>query len=207
MAGGQSRRGIVTVQILRFKIQLREIRPAIWRRIEVPASYTFWDLHVAIQDAMGWLDSHLHAFRIKDRTGWAEAVIGIPESEENPDLLPGWRIRVVDYLGEAGMRARYEYDFGDDWQHDLTLEAILPRQTRTKYPRCLAGARACPPEDCGGPHGYARLLEMLADPADPERAEMLAWLGGPFDPKAFDPREVRFDNPKKRWEIAFGEPA
>jgi len=210
VAGRQPQRGVVTGEILRFKVQLRDIRPAIWRRIEVAAGHTFWDLHVAIQDAMGWLDSHLHAFYIKARLTQGEVAIGIPSPEgfeRDPDFLPGWRVRVTDYLTEAGMRARYEYDFRDDWQHDLTIEAITPRQARTKYPRCVAGAAACPPEDCGGPHGYARLLEALANPADPEHAEMVAWVGGPFDPKAFDPREVRFDNPKKRWEIAFGEPA
>jgi len=181
VAGRQPQRGVVTGEILRFKVQLRDIRPAIWRRIEVAAGHTFWDLHVAIQDAMGWLDSHLHAFYIKARLTQGEVAIGIPSPEgfeRDPDFLPGWRVRVTDYLTEAGMRARYEYDFGDDWQHDLTIEAITPRQARTKYPRCVAGAAACPPEDCGGPHGYARLLEALANPADWNmRRWWLGWAG------------------------------
>jgi len=195
-------------QILQFKVQLRDIKPAIWRRIEVPASYTFWDLHVAIQDAMGWLDSHLHAFRIRDPSTRAEAAIGIPDPEPfegAPDFLPGWRIPVTAYLAVVGQRARYDYDFGDGWEHDLVLEQISSRQAKTKYPRCVAGARACPPEDCGGPGGYAQLLATIANPADPEHESMLEWLGGPFDAEVFDAREVQFDNPKKRWKIAFAE--
>lgn len=194
--------------ILQFKVQLRDIKPAIWRRIEIPGSYTFWDLHVAIQDAMGWLDSHLHAFRIGDRRTRAEVEIGTPDPdrfEGDPELLPGWRVPVMEYLAEAGHRVQYDYDFGDGWEHDLLLEELKPRQAKTKYPRCLAGSRACPPEDCGGPGGYAQLLETLANPTDSEHESMLEWLGGPFDPEAFDPREVQFDNPKKRWQIAFAE--
>jgi hypothetical protein len=193
-------------QILHFKIQLRDIKPAIWRRIEVPASYTFWDLHVAIQDAMGWLDSHLHAFRIRPPRMRAEVTIGIPDPEPfegAPDFLPGWRIPVTQYFTDIGHRAQYEYDFGDGWEHDLVLEQVSTRLAKTKYPRCVAGARACPPEDCGGPGGYAQLLETIANPADPEHESMLEWLGGPFEAEAFDPRDIRFDNPKKRWQIAF----
>ncbi|NOT09960.1 MAG: plasmid pRiA4b ORF-3 family protein [Gemmatimonadales bacterium] len=195
-------------QILTFKVQLRDIKPAIWRRIEVPASYTFWDLHVAIQDAMGWLDSHLHAFQVRDPRTRAEATIGIPDPdpfEGAPDFLPGWRVHVTAYLAEVGQRARYDYDFGDGWEHDLLLEQIGMRQAKAKYPRCVAGARACPPEDCGGPGGYAQLLKTIANPADPEHQSMLKWLGGPFAANAFDAHEVHFDNPKKRRQVAFAE--
>jgi hypothetical protein len=191
---------------LQFKVQLRDIRPAIWRRIEVPAGYTFWDLHVAIQDAMGWLDYHLHIFRLRDPLTKEESQIGIPDPDpfvDEPDVLPGWEIPVIQYLKEAHDRAAYEYDFGDGWEHDLVLEAIGARQTNTKYPRCLAGARACPPEDCGGPGGYAELLKTIAKPTHPEYESMITWLGGPFDPEAFDPRGVKFDNPKRRWRVAF----
>lgn len=195
-------------QILRFKVQLRNIEPAIWRCIEVPASYSFWDLHVAIQDAMGWLDCHLHVFRVQDQRARAEVEIGIPDPEPfdgMPEVLPGWRIPVAQYLADIGHRAQYDYDFGDAWEHDLVLEEVSTRLPKTTYPRCVAGARACPPEDCGGPGGYADLLETLADPDDPEHESMLEWLGGPYDAEAFDPRAVRFDNPEMRWEIAFGD--
>lgn len=193
-------------QILQFKVQLREIKPAIWRRIEVPAAYSFWDLHVAIQDAMGWLDYHLHVFRLRDPLTKEETRIGIPDPDPfvgEPEVLPGWEIPVTQYLKEAHEPAEYEYDFGDGWEHDLMLEAIGARQTKTKYPRCLAGARACPPEDCGGPGGYAELLKTIARPTHPEYESKITWLGGPFDPEAFDPRRIRFDNPKRRWRVAF----
>ncbi len=195
-------------QILHFKVQLRDIEPAIWRGIEVPASYTFWDLHVAIQDAMGWLDSHLHVFRVQDQRTRAEVEIGIPDPEPfdgMPEVLPGWRIPVTQYLADVGHRARYDYDFGDGWEHDLVLEQVSTRLPKTRYPRCVAGARACPPEDCGGPGGYADLLETIADPDDPEHESMLEWLGGPHDAEAFDPVAVRFGNPEMRWRMAFGD--
>jgi hypothetical protein len=195
-------------QILRVKVQLRDVRPAIWRRIEVPASYAFWDLHVAIQDAMGWFDSHLHVFRVDNpQTGELDE-IGIPDPdgfEDDPIVLEGWEIPVARYLQKSGDRAEYEYDLGDGWEHEVLLETATSRQPKTKYPRCLAGARACPPEDCGGPSGYAELLKTIADPSHPERENLQAWLGEPFEPEAFDCREVHFDNPKKRWKIAFAD--
>ena len=192
--------------VIQFKVTLKAVRPSVWRRIEVPALYTFWDLHVAIQDAMGWSDYHLHAFRVRNRRGKIDD-IGIPDDdafEGDPAFLPGWQVRVADYLDTVGARAVYEYDFGDDWVHELRVEAIGPRAPRVKYPRCVAGARRCPPEDCGGPYGYAELLTTIRDPSHEEHESMLEWLGGPFDPVAFDPAAVRFDNPAKRWKIAFG---
>ena len=193
---------------LEFSIGLTEIEPRIWRRIEVPASYSFWDLHVAIQDSMGWLDYHLHAFRIQNPKTGALDEIGIPDEdafEGEPGFLPGWQIPAVRYFQRLGDRAEYEYDFGDSWQHEVVLEAVRRRHAKTKYPRCVAGARACPPEDCGGPRGYAELLATIADPAHEEHESTLRWLGGRFDPEAFDARRVRFDNPKKRWRIAFAD--
>jgi hypothetical protein len=113
-------------------------------------------------------------------------------------------VHVADYFRRVGTHASYEYDFGDGWTHDLRLESIAPRAAKAKYPRCVAGARRCPPEDCGGPYGYRELLKTISDPGHEEYGSMLEWLGGPIDPEAFDPSEVRFDNPAKRWKIAFG---
>lgn len=191
---------------LEFEVTLLEVHPPVWRRIEVPASYTFWDLHVAIQDAMGWLDYHLHTFRVRDDVIGATAEIGIPDGDAwpgAPECLPDWEVPVTGYLQAPGARATYEYDFGDGWVHEINLVAIGRRQSGTKYPRCLDGRRACPPEDCGGPPGYAQLLETIADSTDDEYASMMEWLGGSFDPEAFSPEQVRFDNPRKRWRIAF----
>ena len=193
--------------IVRFKVTLKHVKPIVWRRIEVPATYTFWDLHVAIQDAMGWFDCHLHAFRARNARGKIDDV-GIPDDdvfEGESMFLPGWKVRVADYFDQVGARATYEYDFGDGWVHELRVESIGPRVPKVKYPRCVAGARRCPPEDCGGPPGYAELVATIADPGHEEYASMLEWLGGPIDPEAFDPSSVRFDNPAARWKVAFAD--
>ena len=151
-----------TRTVLQFRIQLRHIEPPIWRRIVVPAEYSFWDLHVAIQDAMGWLDCHLHAFRLRHPDGEV-TLIGIPDPEPfegDPLYLEGWQVRVAPFFTDIGDRAEYEYDFGDGWEHDVVLEQVSPRVAKARYPQCLAGERACPPEDCGGPHGYHELLTL-----------------------------------------------
>ena len=193
---------------LQFKVTLAGVEPPVWRRIEVPASYTFWDLHVAIQDAMGWLDYHLHMFRLRNPVTGQTDEIGIPDEDAfvgDPVCLAGWEVPVARYFDAVGTRASYEYDFGDGWFHEVELEAIGRRQSKTKYPRCLGGRRACPPEDCGGPPGYAQLLETIADPTDEEYESTMQWLGGSFDPEAFSPSQVPFWNPKRRWKIAFAD--
>lgn len=193
-------------EVYQFKITLRGLQPAAWRRIEVPASYSLWDLHVAIQDAMGWQDYHLHAFRFDDPNRGGRIEVGIPNEDAfvgDPVVLPGWEQPMSAYFDRPGMRVEYEYDFGDSWEHDLLFEGIIPRIKGQKYPRCTGGARACPPEDCGGVHGYERLLSVIFDPRDPEYESMLTWLGGDFDPETFDPAQVKFDNPRARWRRAF----
>jgi len=195
-------------EVYEFRIVLRDVAPPIWRTIQVPGAYSFWDLHVAIQDAMGWLDYHLHLFRVS-RPDTGDAVqIGIPDDdafEGDEAILPGWEVPIARYLTGPGAVARYEYDFGDGWQHDVTLEAIVPRRTGIRYPRCLAGGRACPPEDCGGPAGYENLIALIGDPSHEEYESMLEWLGGRFDPERFNAQTVKFDHPGKRWALAFGE--
>jgi len=194
----------IQMVVYQFKITLKEIEPVIWRRIVVPATYSFWDLHVAIQDSMGWLDSHLHVFRIANpRTGKIDE-IGIPDDDPFGDelvFIPGWELPIVDYFIQPGDRAEYEYDFGDSWEHELVLEGILLKETKTKYPKCTGGARACPPEDCGGVHGFQEMLKIIRNPSHEEHKSMMEWLGGKYDPKTFDPDIIRFDNPKKRWRM------
>lgn len=193
--------------ILQFEVALADVTPRVWRRIEVPASYSFWDLHVAVQDAMGWLDYHLHLFRVLNPESATVDEIGIPDPDgfvDDPACLSGWRVKIAPYFHAPGTRAEYAYDFGDGWEHEVRLVSIAARESRTKYPRCVAGERACPPEDCGGPGGYAQLLKVLKNPRHKEHRDMLEWIGRPFDASAFEPRGVHFDNPKKRWRIAFG---
>jgi hypothetical protein len=198
--------------IYQFKISLSGIEPLIWRRIQVPAKYSFWDLHVAIQDVMGWLDYHLHAFRIRPKHKRKYIEIGIPVNEFDGDMVEaGWDIPIVDYFTEPGQLIEYEYDFGDGWIHELLLEGILLKAKNTKYPICIGGERACPPEDCGSIPGYYRLIEILHNQNHDEYEEYIAWLKGhaknyyPYDPDKFAPDGVLFDNPKRRWKIAFSQ--
>ncbi len=193
-------------QVFQFKITLKDIKPPIWRCIQVPSSFTFWDLHIAIQDAMGWLDCHLHEFRIPDITGKTLS-FGIPDEEFDDDFLPGWKSRVSRFLNLERPVFEYVYDFGDNWRHKVELEKVLPVEPGKEYPRCLKGKRACPPEDCGGPWGYQDLLEILEDPQHEQHADMKSWVTsineGPFNPEEFDPADVVFSDPKVRFEWAF----
>lgn len=194
--------------IYQFKISLREIAPPIWRRIQVPSTYSFWDLHIAIQDAMGWLDYHLHVFRLKRPRAKTISQIGIPPDdyfEGQSEVLLGWEEFIADYFDEPGKVADYEYDFGDAWEHEILFEGILLREKGKKYPVCLAGERACPPEDCGGVHGYQDFIEIMNDPLHQEHQRMIDWCRKKFDSESFSLGAVRFDNPKKRWEYAFIE--
>lgn len=196
--------------VRQFLIVLHETDPLVWRRIQVPARYSFWDLHVAIQDAMGWQDCHLHEFRLVDPAERAIASIGIPsdEGDDPPDrpMLPGWDIPLAEFFDGLAFHAPpalYAYDFGDNWCHTLVDEGMQPKTPGATYPRCLAGNGRCPPEDCGGVDGYASLLAILANPRHPGHRAMLEWAGGQIDPHAFDPSAVRFDDPKRRWKRAF----
>jgi len=192
-------------QVYQFKITLKGTKPPIWRRIQVPETYTFWDLHVAIQDAMGWDDYHLHEFIFTLPITKIEAHIGIPmEDDLDETMLPGWEINISDFFSLENPKGDYCYDFGDGWQHDIILEEILPRETGVIYPKCVDGKHACPPEDCGGIGGYVEFLEVIGDPANERHEDMLDWVGGSFDPEDFNPSEVKFDDPAKRFKIAFG---
>jgi hypothetical protein len=196
-----------TSQVYQFKVTLLGIEPEIWRRIQVPARYSFWALHVAIQDSMGWLDYHLHLFRLREPESGDSVEIGIPMEnpfEDEIPFMPGWDVPIAQYFREAGDTSEYLYDFGDDWQHLVIFEGKVDRVAKTRYPKCVAGSRACPPEDCGGVGGYENVLCVMADPTDDEYESMMEWLGGQYDPDAFEPTQVRFDNPEKRWNIAFG---
>ncbi len=163
---------------LQLKVTLRHISPPIWRRIVVPAAIDLPRLHDILQLTMGWTNSHLHMFR-RGNEIWSPHLPGIePLGEDTEGLLAG------DLLTAPGDRLVYEYDFGDGWEHDLLVEAADP--DATPILGCLDGRRACPPEDCGGPGGYADLLEALADPDHEGHRDMMAWTGGGFDPAKFE---------------------
>jgi len=194
-------------QVYQFKITLKRIRPPIWRRILVPETYTFWDLHVAIQDAMGWLDCHLHQFEVVNPETAAKEEIGIPDEDfiGDPEVLPGWKRKIARYFSPDNPKADYIYDFGDGWEHEIRFEGILPREKGVNYPACVAGKRACPPEDCGGIWGYQDFLEAVTNRFHKEHKEMLEWAGGKLDPEQFDINDVHFDDPKKRLKMALEE--
>jgi len=194
-------------QVLLIRIELIGAEPAIWRRIQIKEECTFWELHVAIQNAMGWTDSHLHSFRIEDAATGQRRMIGLPFEGDFDDeqVEPGWEHQVTDHLSIQRARILYEYDYGDSWEHAVVLEDILPIDDRAEYPRCISGKRACPPEDVGGVRGYESFLVALADPDDSEHDEFLTWVGGSFDPELFDPDTVTFEDPKVRWQVVFGQ--
>jgi hypothetical protein len=185
-------------RIYQFNITLKGIEPPVWRRIQVPETYTFWDLHIAIQDAMGWSDCHLHQFKISEPVTSAKVEIGIPDEQDDYyEILPGWKQKIADYFSPDNKTAVYTYDFGNNWYHSILLEKILPREAGLLYPLCVDGQRACPPEDCGGPSGYEDFLEIIMDPGHERYEEMLEWSGD-FEPEYFDKDDVEFDDPAKR---------
>ena len=163
--------------VYQFKISLLEIKPTIWRRIQVPDNYTFSDLHMAIQRAMGWYDCHLYEF--------STALEKIPENHLVRDTFsPNNALK--------NSKVYYEYDFGDSWEHEILLEKILPADQGTRYPVCLAGKRACPPEDCGGTPGYYNILRVMKNHKDNEYRSTMEWLGDNFYPEKFNPKDVSF---------------
>lgn len=192
-----------------FRITLQSVKPEIWRLIQVPGDYSFWELHVAIQDAMGWLDYHLHEFRHEQRQSGHGMRFGIPLDDDeimNPNLLPCWDVNIGDHFRRPGDKMYYVYDFGDNWVHELLLDGILLWEKRLKLPRCIDGRRAAPPEDCGGPAGYNELLDVLSDPSSEGYEEVMEWLRDQrtglvsFDPEAFDSSGIKFGNPAKHLE-------
>lgn len=192
--------------VIRLRIQLLGLRPPIWRSIEIRADATFWALHVALQNAMGWTDSHLHDFELPSTDAGPPTWIGMPDSEGDDDrqIHVEQDQRLDAWIHHPGERFFYNYDYGDDWRHEVTVEAIEPAAPGTRYPRCLAGERACPPEDVGGPAGYEEFLEALMDPSHPEHETYRDWLGTDFDPERFDPAQVRFESPDRRLREVYG---
>ena len=193
-------------EVYQFKIILTGSKPSIWRRILVPSNYSFWDLHVAIQDSMGWLDYHLHIFEIKNPATNIKVEIGIPDEEDNVFgriVLPDYEERISKYFKGNNKTAKYEYDFGDRWRHTIKFEKILPASIGEKYPKCIDGKMACPPEDCSGIGGYYNLLSILNDPKNEDYSETIEWLGGEFDPEKFEPKQVSFDDPKERFKLLY----
>lgn len=180
-----------TDTVLQLKVTLKYSKPPIWRRIQIADDSTFLDLHAAIQDAFGWEDRHLHHF-IFDRDKTKEPIFIAPYSAEDFIEKLTEKIEYVkDWLNLDSLRCTYEYDFGDSWDHTVLFEKVLPADPNVTYPRCVAGKRACPPEDCGGVPGYEQKLDTLKHPRSEYYAEAKQWMGD-FDPEHFDLNEIDF---------------
>lgn len=170
--------------IHQIKVTLAGLKPPVWRRLLVPSEITLDRLHDVIQIAMGWEDDHLHQFKLGAAVYSDSRMLGAGRVQKERAV----RLSLV----APGLRSKlkYEYDFGDGWEHDILVEAIHPPEPDKHYPVCVAGERACPPEDCGGVWGYVAKLEALQDPGDPDHEDVVDWMGEGFDPEEFDLDEV-----------------
>lgn len=204
-----------SASVLQLKIMLMGSRPPIWRTLLIPADCNFFALHVAIQDAFGWMDSHLHQFHTADpyrqRGEYQRIGFPMPEMEDEDDMTDERKTKLSGFLRKPKDKIWYEYDFGDSWIHEIIVEKIMLPDSKTRYPNLIDGTNACPPEDCGGIGGYGHLLEVLADPKNEEYGGMLEWLGiespADFDPEYFEKKDVKFRDPKKvlkQYEKGFG---
>jgi len=198
-----------------LRITLNGSKPPIWRRVAVPSDIALGELHDVIQIAMGWTNSHLHRFCQPVKISKDEKLRLWQKDSRTPrewSRLQGGRVFVTKVtpwgeptemegededgvtLGEVCPKAKskliYEYDFGDGWEHTVEVQKITEPKEGVDYPVCLAGKKACPPEDCGGVWGYYEMLEAVEDPDHERHEELLEWLGGDFDPEHFDLEEV-----------------
>jgi len=187
----------MTQTVHQLKVTLGMVKPPVWRRIVVPSELRLSELAAILEAAMGWYGGHLHAFEA-DGTRY-----GRPDPDWGNDDLDENRFSLGEVLPEVGSKMRWDYDFGDGWEHDVLVEEIGPREAGVTYPICLAGRRACPPEDCGGPWGYENLLQALADPNHPDHEDMREWMALDFDPAHFDMEEtsaaMRSPRPLEGW--------
>ena len=172
----------IPVEVYVVKVTLLGTSPPVWRRILVPRDITLQHLHRTLQTVMGWTNSHLHQFVVqRQRISDPRSRVGTKVANEN-------RTRLGELIWTVGARLLYEYDFGDGWQHELLLEEVLLGD-ETFQQTCVAGKRCCPPEDCGGPQGFAELLQALQDANHPSHEEACEWLGD-YVPESFSAEEI-----------------
>jgi len=172
-----------TDSIYQLKITLVGSKPPIWRRVLVPASIKLSELHLVLQAIMNWEDYHLHMFSHNDTNYGAPLEDDIDFGLQTVDEK---KFKLEELLTEEGHKITYTYDFGDNWEHAVLLEKILPREDDGIYPRVIKGKRQGPPEDCGGVWGYEEILEAIASPKHPEHKTYLKWIGKDFNPEEFD---------------------
>lgn len=172
-------------QIATLRIELLDSDPPIWREVEVPTAITLDRLHDIVQAAMGWFNQHLWEIRLGRQR------YGLPMDDDwgETPMIAARKVRLSDILEPRWTTLEYTYDFGDNWDHRLTLSRVRPAEPCLAYPRYIAGERAAPPEDCGGIPGFYAALEALADPGRPEHQEVSEWFGD-YDPEAFDEARI-----------------
>lgn len=176
-------------RIYQIKIRLKGIKPPIWRRIQT-RDCTLDKLHEQIQTVLGWTNSHLHCFRIDGRL-YGDPLL-MEEDFEGLGYIDSTVATLSKIVPKSGQRFffEYEYDFGDSWRHEVLFEGCLRCDPGQRYPLCLEGERACPPEDVGGISGYRTFLRAVTDPEHRRHQKNLVWAGGSFDPEAFDPEKA-----------------
>ena len=173
--------------IARLKITLDDVEPTVLRRVDVPFDIRLDRLHLTIQAAMGWTNSHLYELCAGD-VGWSTPY---PDADWSGDFLDARKARLNDILEDIGTKKlTYIYDFGDGWEHTVTLEAIGPAAAETTYPRLVAAEGRCPPEDVGGPWGYDEYLKAIRNPRHKRHVEMVQWRGPGFDPAVVDTHAI-----------------
>jgi hypothetical protein len=188
--------------IYQLKVVLLGSEPPVWRRLQVPGDATLDWLHAVLQVAIGWTNSHLHAFMVgADR--YSDTRHHFAEYEGKPEILDARKFTLRQIAPRAQDAFGYEYDFGDSWEHEITVEKILPPAAASATTAlCLDGARACPPEDCGGVWGYTNLLKILKNRKHPEHKTMKEWLGRAFAAAAFDVGKTNLWLKKLKWPRA-----
>jgi hypothetical protein len=178
----------ISQDIYQLKVTLLGTKPPIWRRLLVPSTLSLAQLHDVLQIAMGWENEHMHEFRMGSQ------YFGEPDNEDQfmgiAPVKSGRTASLSTVLNRVSAKMIYTYDMGDSWEHNIVLEKRLPLDPAAKYPVCLGGKLACPPEDCGGIPGYYHLLEAIEDPNHAEHDELCEWLGGDYDPQAFSVDEI-----------------
>ncbi len=178
--------------VYQLKITLKGTKPPIWRRVQVAGDITLAKLHRIIQVVMGWENYHLYQFTIGNE------YYGRNDAELGDDFIDDKRYKLSQVASAEKGKFLYEYDFGDSWVHEVLVEKILPLEEGKRYPVCIAGKMACPPEDIGGVWGYYTFLDAVKDPSHPEHETMTEWIGGDFSPETFNPEAVNEELRKLR---------
>ena len=182
-----------------LEVVLNHVKPQVRRRLQVPGNANLGWFHAVIQVAFGWTNSHLHQFRDGERV-ISDPAFELDEFEDSPPVLDERKVTLMQVAPRRLDELLYEYDFGDSWEHTVMVAKILdPDAAAAKVALCLDGARACPPDDCGGVWGYEDLLKIIRNPRHKEHKTMLEWLGRPFDPEAFDLNKANVFLRKLKW--------